>query len=147
VALLRRAAGWLRPGGVVVFQEIDLSIPPAAYPAGPLHEQIARWTTPPPGAPGPDPVMRLKLFSTFLQAGLAAPQLRRDVPVGGGPGWPGYGYVAGTVRSLLPFLERMGMVRADNVDVDTLEDRLRAEVAGQDGIQLLPAPMGAWART
>jgi hypothetical protein len=67
--------------------------------------------------------------------------------VGGGAGWPGYGYVAGTVRSLLPFLERMGMVRADNVDVDTLEDRLRAEVAGQDGIQLLPALMGAWART
>ena len=39
------------------------------------------------------------------------------------------------------------MVRADDVDVDTLEDRLRAEVAGQDGIQLLPAVMGAWART
>ena len=55
--------------------------------------------------------------------------------------------VAGTVRSLLPFLERMGMVRAVDVDVDTLEDRLRDEVAGQDGIQLLPAVMGAWART
>jgi SAM-dependent methyltransferase len=147
VAVLRRVAGWLRPGGVVAFQEIDLSIPPRAYPAGPLHEQVARWTTPPPGAPGPDSLMGLKLFTTFLQAGLAAPQLRRDVPVGGGPGWPGYGYVAGTVRSLLPFLERMGMVRADDVDVDTLEDRLRAEVVGQDGIQLLPAIMGAWART
>ena len=51
VALLRRARSWLRPGGIVAFQEIDLSIPPRGYPTGPLHEQVMRWTTPPPGAP------------------------------------------------------------------------------------------------
>ncbi len=39
------------------------------------------------------------------------------------------------------------MVRPEEVDVDTLEQRLRAEVVGQDGIQLLPAIVGAWART
>lgn len=147
VALLRRARTWLRPGGIVAFQEIDLSSPPRAYPTGPVHEQVLRWTTPPPGAPGPDPQMGLKLFTTFLQAGLPAPQLRHDVPVGGGPGWPGFAYVADTVRSLLPFLERVGTVRPDEVEVDTLEERLRAEVASQDGIQLLPAIVGAWART
>jgi SAM-dependent methyltransferase len=52
-----------------------------------------------------------------------------------------------TVRSLLPFLERAGLVRADEVDLDTLEDRLRAEVVDRDGVQLLPAIVGAWART
>jgi hypothetical protein len=36
--------------------------------------------------------MGLKLFKTFLQAGLPAPQLRRDLPVGGGPGWLGFAY-------------------------------------------------------
>ena len=147
VGLLRRAGGWLRPGGIVAFQEIDLSSPPRAWPTGPLHEQVVGWTTPPPGAPGPDPQMGLKLFSTFLRAGLPEPHLRRDVPMGGGPGWSGYGYVADTVRSLLPFLERVGMVRTDEVGIDTLEDRLRAEVADQDGVQLLPAIVGAWART
>jgi SAM-dependent methyltransferase len=147
VALLRRVRNGLRPGGIVAFQEIDLSSPPRGYPTGPLHEQVVRWTTPPPGSPGPDPQMGLKLFKTFLQAGLPAPQLRRDVPVGGGPGWPGFAYVADTVRSLLPFLERVGAVRPDEVDIDTLEERLRAEVASQDGIQLLPAIVGAWART
>jgi SAM-dependent methyltransferase len=146
-ALLRRARDWLRPGGIVAFQEIDLSVPPRAYPSGPLHDQVVRWTTPPPGAPGPDPEMGLKLFMTYLAAGLPAPQLRRDAPMGGGPGWPGYAYVAATLRSLLPFLERAGPVRADEVDLDTLEDRLRAEVVDQDGVQLLPAIVGAWART
>jgi hypothetical protein len=55
--------------------------------------------------------------------------------------------VADTVRSLLPFLERVGAVGPDEVDPDTLEERLRAEVGEQDGIQLLPAIVGAWART
>jgi len=67
--------------------------------------------------------------------------------MGGGPGWPGYAYVAATVRSLLPFLEQTGLVRAGEVDVDTLEERLRAEVVSQDGVQLLPAIVGAWAHT
>ncbi|MBM0259529.1 class I SAM-dependent methyltransferase [Micromonospora sp. 4G55] len=145
-ALLRRARGWLRPGGIVAFQEIDLSSPPRTYPAGPLHEQVLAWTTPPPGVPGPDREMGLKLFKVFLEAGLQAPQLRRDVPVGGGPAWPGYAYLAATVRSLLPILERVGAVKRGEVDIETLEDRLRAEVIGHDGIQLLPALVGAWAR-
>jgi SAM-dependent methyltransferase len=38
-------------------------------------------------------------------------------------------------------------VRAGEVDVDTLEERLRAEVVDQDGVQLLPAIVGAWAHT
>jgi hypothetical protein len=67
--------------------------------------------------------------------------------VGGGPAWPGYAYVAATVRSLLPFLELAGAVSAEEVDVDTLEDRLRDEVVGQDGVQLLPAVVGAWSRS
>jgi SAM-dependent methyltransferase len=122
-ALLRHARRWLRPGGIVAFQEIDLSSPARAYPTGPLHDQLMRWTTPPPGTPGPDPEMGLKLFTTFLEADLPAPQLRRDVPLGGGPNWPGYAYVAETVRSLLPFLQRLGAVRPEDIDIDTLEAR------------------------
>jgi hypothetical protein len=57
------------------------------------------------------------------------------------------GDIMETVRSLLPFLERVGAVRPEEVDIDTLEERLRAEVAEQDGIQLLPAIVGAWAHT
>ena len=37
-------------------------------------------------------------------------------------------YLAGTVRSLLPFLEQIGAVTAAEVDIDTLEARLRDEV-------------------
>jgi hypothetical protein len=64
-------------------------------------------------------------------------------------GWTTVVFHAGaeTVRSLLPFLQRLGTVRPEDVDIDTLEARLRAEVTAQAGIQLLPAIVGAWSHT
>jgi hypothetical protein len=82
----------------------------------------------------------------YLDAGLPAPQLRLDPPLGGGTDWPGYEYVADVVRSLLPMLQQMGVGIAQEVGVETLADRLRAEAAGQPGAQLLPILIGAWAR-
>ena len=91
--------------------------------------------------------MGLKLFSTFTEAGLDEPQLRFAAPIGGGVDWPGYAYLAGTFRSLLPFLERAGVVETGAVDVDDVARRLRDEVVSHNGVQILPALIGAWART
>jgi SAM-dependent methyltransferase len=146
VAVLRRLLGHLRPGGVVAFQENDFTYPPTTFPQGPLHQQVVRWTTPPPGGGGPEQQMGSKLYRTYLDAGLPAPQLRLEAPIGGGEDWPGYAYVADTVRSLLPMLERMGVATAEEVGVDTLADRLRAEAVGLRGVQMLPIVVGAWSR-
>lgn len=146
VAVLHQLLSHVLPGAVIAFQETDFTYPPTAIPPAPLHQQVMRWTTPPPGRGAPDQQMGSKLHKTYLDAGLPAPQLRLDAPVGGGPDWPGYAYVADTVRSLLPMLEQMGLVSAEDMDVETLTDRLRAEVIGQRGVQMLPIAMGAWAR-
>ena len=145
-AVLRGLVGRLRSGGIVAFQENDFTYPPTTFPPAPLHQQIMRWTTPPPGAGGPDQQMGSKLHQTYLDAGLPGPQLRLDAPVGGGEDWPGYAYVADTVRSLLPMLEQMGVAKAEDVDVETLADRLRAEALDLRGLQMLPIVIGAWAR-
>lgn len=145
--LLRHVAADLRPGGIVAFLEsANLTQPVQAHPSTPLHDLITRWTTPPPGAPGPTVDMGLRLYSTFLDAGLPAPQLRLEAPIGGGPSWPGYAFVADTLRSLLPFLEQIGAVTPEEADVDTLADRLRAEVVACGGVQILPTVIGAWSR-
>jgi ubiquinone/menaquinone biosynthesis C-methylase UbiE len=146
VAVLRGLVGRVRPGGVIAFLENDFTYPPTTFPPSPLHQQVMRWTTPPPGSPGPDQQMGSKLYRTYLDAGLRAPQLRLEAPIGGGEDWPGYAYVADTIRSLLPMLEQVGPVSAEEVDVDTLADRLRAEVVGGHGVQMLPIVVGAWAR-
>jgi ubiquinone/menaquinone biosynthesis C-methylase UbiE len=146
VAVLHRLLRCLRAGGIVAFQENDFTYPPTAFPPAPLHQRVVRWTTPPSNSSGPDQRMGSKLYRVYLDAGFLAPQLRLDAPIGGGEDWPGYAYVADTVRSLLPMLEQMGVASAEEVGVDTLADRLRAEVVGQRGVQMLPIVVGAWAR-
>jgi SAM-dependent methyltransferase len=144
---LRRARTFLRAGGIVAFQEGDIRQSARTYPPGRLHEELARLVTPPPGAPGPDVDMGPKLFGAFTAAGLPGPQLRYDTPIGGGPAWPGYAYLTATVRNLLPMLTEVAGITPQQLDVDTLEERLRAEVVAVDGVQLLPPLVGAWARS
>jgi SAM-dependent methyltransferase len=146
VEQLRRLARQLRPGGVVAFQEGVFNDLREPYPPGPLHEQLNRWMTPPAGGPGPDTEMGLKLFRTFLDAGLPPPRLRMDTPVGGGAGWPGPDYVVATFRSLFPMLVQLGIVSEEEVDIDTLADRLRAELVETQAIQFLPPLIGAFSR-
>lgn len=145
VAVLRQLLRSLRLGGIVAFQESERTFPLMAFPPAPLHQQVLRWTTPPPGRGGVDLHMGSKLYQTYLDAGLLAPQLRFDVPVGGGPDWPGYSCVADTMHSLLPTLQQLGMTSPEEVELETLADRLRAEVVDNGGVQSLMAVIGAWA--
>jgi ubiquinone/menaquinone biosynthesis C-methylase UbiE len=152
--VIRSLLDYLRPGGIVAFQEMDAVHSLLALPPSPLMDKIRRWSVPdpehlPPGAPNPQ--MGLVLYRTLLDAGLLAPQLRLDAPIGGGADWSGYEYLADTMRSLLPFLERMGVAPAADSeagwgDINSLAERLRDEAVGQQGAQVLPFLIGAWAR-
>jgi SAM-dependent methyltransferase len=137
----------LRPGGIVAFQESDFGYPPASFPRSDLVEQVSRWGAPPDLGESGGPRMRMgmELFATFLDAGLPAPQLRLDGAIGGGADWPGYEYVAETMRSLLPALERMTGLDPDEVEIDTLEDRLREDAVSGRRVMVLPITIGAWA--
>jgi 2-polyprenyl-3-methyl-5-hydroxy-6-metoxy-1,4-benzoquinol methylase len=143
--LLRRLAQVVRPGGMVVFQESDLIDVAMPYPPAALHEQVWRWLSQPDGVVVAQMRMGPKLFGTYVDAGLPAPNVRIDTPVGGGAAWLGYEFVAESVRSMLPILTALGIVDADEVDVDTLADRLRDDIVASNGVQPLPSVYGAWA--
>jgi hypothetical protein len=53
--------------------------------------------------------MGFKLRGAFVEAGLPEPRVELNAPVGGGPRWGGYEFAAGTIRSLLPLVERFGI--------------------------------------
>ena len=144
---LRRLATLLKPAGIVAFNEMDLSFAPGTFPATALGDELRRLMVPPPGAPGPDTRMGTKLFKTFLEAGLPAPELRLEAPIGGGADWPGYEYIAETVRSLLPAIQGAMGRDAIGLDVDTLAARLREQVLAIDAVQMLPVIIGAWSRS
>lgn len=57
-----------------------------------------------------------------------------------------YEWLAQTVRSLLPMIEKTGVATKDEVGIDTLADRLRAEVVERAAVVHSPLFVGAWTR-
>src|SRR4028118_101482 len=134
-AVLRRLASHVRPGGIVAFQEPgNATLRPDALPPSPLLEQTWEWIMETYRRAGMDLKMGLRLFALFSEAGLPAPQMRLDAAVGGGPEWAGYGYTASMLRTLLPLIEKFGVATAEEVDIDTFEERLRDEVVSRGEI-------------
>jgi SAM-dependent methyltransferase len=146
---LRAAADLVRPGGVVAFDESDLTLLEADYPwahTSPLFRLVVSWVVGALRRSGVHTDMGYRLFDTFRQAGLGEPTISVYAPLGGDADWPGYDFYADTMRSLLPALEELGVSTAEEVDVDTLADRLRAEVLSTGVPIQMPPHVTAWAR-
>jgi SAM-dependent methyltransferase len=135
----------VRPGGIVAFQEFDFTHL-GALPQSDIADQIADWWRRAATQAGVELQMGLKLFATFRAAGLPDAEMQAETIVGGGAGYGGYAYLAGVIRSVLPLLERFGIATAEEVDIETLADRLRAELVSSGGVMPLQMIVGAAAR-
>lgn len=143
-ATLRQIARHVRPGGLVVCQEHDFLSPPVSVPDSPTWDQFWRWLRAIYERHGFDPTLVYRFPQIYRDAGLAPPRLRQEAPLGYDAGWLGYGYAAGTLRSLLPMLERHGIATAAEVDVDTFAARLHAETGARGGVARATPVVGAW---
>ena len=145
---LRSLVGRVRPGGVVAFAEGDFT-PALGYVhagASELHRSSWEWAAEAFRCVGAHCAMAPILCRAFIEAGLGEPHMVLHAPLGCRPDWAGYGWLAESVRSLLPVLEKFGVVAGEVVDVATLADRLRSE-AVRNGFPLMMEPVvGAWAR-
>jgi len=146
VATLHHLVTHLRIGGIAAFHENDFTYPPTVFPPTDLSRQIQRWSIPPHGTPGRETRMGTQLLKTYLAAGLPEPQLIVEAVAGGGPDWPGYEYLAETLRSLMPALKGATGIDPAEIGIDTLAARLRDDVVGRQGIMMLPIMFGAWSR-
>jgi SAM-dependent methyltransferase len=142
---LRSLLPQVRSGGIVAFQEFDYTTL-VALPSFALVEQLADWWRRVASQAGIELQMRLKLFPTYVAAGLPGPEMHGETILGGGPDFAGYAYLAGIYRSILPLLERFGIAAAGEVDIDTLADRLREEMVARGGVITLQMAVGTFAR-
>jgi ubiquinone/menaquinone biosynthesis C-methylase UbiE len=146
-AVLRTLAGRVRSGGLIAFQEPgNATLQPVAVPPSPLLDQLWQWIMQTYRHAGLDLYMGLHLFPLFAEAGLPVPEMHLDAAVGGGPEWAGYEYMASLIRTLLPRIVQFGIATPEEVGVDTLAERLRAEVVGRQGVVTTWSFITAWAR-
>jgi ubiquinone/menaquinone biosynthesis C-methylase UbiE len=145
-AMIRSLACNLRPGGIMVFHEVDrdgsCSLPPL-----PTYDRCEHWITETLRLMGNEPRIGLKLYSSFVAAGLPAPSMRLQAVIGGGADSSArLHFVADQVASLLPEMERLGVASADEVDIETLVDRLTRELVAGGGVTVGRSEIGVWAR-
>jgi len=140
---LRGLMSALRRGGVAAFIEMDISSA-TSQPPFPLLMQCMGWITELYADVGVELEMGSKLYGTFRAAGLM-PTMVGSTRVEAGPDALAYDYVAESIRSLAPLLERRGIATAATMDVDTLSDRLRRDALAGDHCFVFPRLIGAWA--
>lgn len=141
-AVLRSAAGRVRPGGLVCMHEADLAYPNSS-PRTPLWAQTQAWFLDALAKGGFEGRMGPALFSTFLAAGLPGPRLLVEGFAEGGPDAPAWAW-ANVFSAAVPLMERTGVATHAEVDSPTLASRLLAEILAVGGCGFGPPMTGAW---
>jgi len=145
--VLRRLAALVKPGGLVAFQEADMKGGGYSEPVCQVYEtaiqRIAQTFT----RIGADPRTGQRLSQVFQEAGLPAPQMILHARVERGSDSPIYHLVAQMTRVMLPLMQRTGVATAQEVGVETLAERMRAEAVALNAILVTPPWIGAWTRT
>jgi ubiquinone/menaquinone biosynthesis C-methylase UbiE len=139
----------IRSGGVVAFQEVNLNFEkPCAtvWPPLPLFQRVSSWLREALQRMGTQEMMGSRLYSCFVEAGLKpSPQMEGFTMVYHGPEGDLFWRLTSWVRSMLPRIVELGIATAAEIDVDTLEARLRSEapltgMVGHDAVVI-----SAWA--
>lgn len=146
LAVLRKVVSIVHPGGLIAFQEYDLSFYPRGYPELPLMNWVEELIVEFFRRSVPKANMGTQLFHLMQEAGLPSPECRAECVTDGGPHSPVYEWLAESVRSLLPRMEALGMATANQVDIDTLAERLRRESLDTRGVTIAPLMIGAFSR-
>ncbi|MGC2939251.1 MULTISPECIES: methyltransferase domain-containing protein [unclassified Brevibacterium] len=144
VEVLERLAQHLRPGGLLVMHELDLSQDWASVET-PLLDRVRQLVLQAFETFGIHSRLGRDLFAAFRAAGLPDPHLTLSAPVGGGAEAPSFGWV-NALNALLPYLEEQGIVNADELGVDSLTQRLTDELDAEDATLLGPVMYGAYCR-
>ena len=145
--LIKKLVTHLKPGGTVAFQEVELTPYRAmTNPDTPLLNKMVEWGLGVFEQSGANIGMGFDLFRVFSDAGLPIPKLDYKAPMGGSEDWPGFQYLAASFRSMMPLIEKFGLATAEEIDVDTLADRLWQEVNSTKRPLILPPHVTAFAR-
>lgn len=143
---LRASAQLLRSQGIIAFHEPDLASPASSSPVVPRWDAVWALIMGAFSENLPHYDVANRIVEHFVKAGLPAPSVFREIPVGTGEhslicGWAAQGF-----RGLQPQLVEMGIFPTKAVAAETVEDKLRDATLAANSVVRGPAQVGAWAR-
>jgi SAM-dependent methyltransferase len=144
-SLVRSFTMLLKPGGVLLFHEPDRALM-HSVPPSPSYDRASEWVSQTYSRSGVDIRMGIKLYSTFLQAGLPGPVMRMHAIIGGAQAVDEVHLDADQALVLAAETERLGIAAASEVDASTLVERITRELNESQGVIIGRAEIGAWSR-
>jgi SAM-dependent methyltransferase len=146
-AVLRVLSDRLRPGGVMAFLEFDYAgaSPESTFPPCRLVDQINRWTLAGFQALGFQERVGTRLPSLFQAAGLQ-PQPPYEVTGVAYHGRTAVEHYVAVMRSMTRVLVDHAIATEDEIDIDTLGERLSLEWGPPDPVCVISPYVGVWAR-
>jgi ubiquinone/menaquinone biosynthesis C-methylase UbiE len=145
-AMLRAAARHVRPGGLIVFHEVDWH-GYRSSPASPAYERCRDWIVRTFQKIGTNPFMGGDLYSTFQQAGIPAPSMALRALIAGESRRAGaVDLITDLVITMAPVMEEHGVVAPGEIDPAVLKQQVIAEVNRVGSVVVGRSEIGAWSR-
>jgi ubiquinone/menaquinone biosynthesis C-methylase UbiE len=143
-AVLKSQLAVLRPGAVIAPIEFDVSTGRSVPPTS-LVDQVYAWIAEAFRRAGIRPALGPHLWSVLVATGLRPLGMLGVQPHFGPEDPDGPALLAGIVRTAMPLIERGGVATAKDVGVDTLQQRITAELAAHGAVLAHPTMFSAWA--
>jgi ubiquinone/menaquinone biosynthesis C-methylase UbiE len=137
----------LKATGLLVVQEPNFGVAVTTWPEVALWQRVNNWIVETFRRAGTHHDIGGKLYHLFRQAGLPGPSLIQHVTAAGGTAVrPLCENSAGLVSSLLPRMEKFGIASAEQVQVETLAERLEQETCAAEAQVTYVPSIAAWTR-
>jgi len=146
VATLRYLAQRLRPGASIAFFEADFTVPTQVSPRMPDFEHCATWIQEVLRRSGARIDMGMRLYATYRDAGFVNTTTAVSHLSGCGVSREMVEFFTETIRSVLPKLEEYGIATREQVQIETLADRMEAAGRAADPQWVGTRYIAAWAK-
>jgi len=143
--VLMRLSNQLRSGGIIAFFEPDYTVLSIARPDVPLARQCEQWFVAALRASGASVDMGMRLYQTFREAGFTKGGTVASHLSGCGL-LPGLAtFYSETIRSVLPKILQHNIASSNEVDIDTLGERLEVAIRAANPQWVGVRYIGGWA--
>jgi ubiquinone/menaquinone biosynthesis C-methylase UbiE len=145
-AILRHLSQQLRPGAAIAFMEPDFTVDSRTFPEFPQFKACSTWISEALRHSGARIDMGMRLHATYRDAGFVNTATEVTHLSGCGFSREMADFFAETIRSILPKIVQYGIATLEEVQIDTLADRMDADCRNADPQWVGPRYISAWAR-
>ena len=145
-AILRHLSQQLCSGAAIAFMEPDFTVPSRVFPELPQFKNGNFWISEVLRRSGARIDMGMRLYATYREAGFVNTATDVSHLSGCGMNREMAEYFADTLRSVMPKIIEYGIATQEEIQIDTLADRVEAAARETDPQWVASRYISAWAR-